>query len=140
MLPRCGSLSGPPQKELRGVGISIELRLFERYSVNLKSASNPTQFTITIPSNRSNSRLRGFYINTVKMVAMYSVLGRQVGSHHLAMGVLGAMFGGAYFGLSGGSKKPANQAPPINASTPDEADFIQNFLKQADEDEKKNKH
>ncbi|KAI1143101.1 hypothetical protein F5Y05DRAFT_408556 [Hypoxylon sp. FL0543] len=55
------------------------------------------------------------------------------------MGVLGALFGGTYLSLGGGSKKPA-QAPPINASSPDEADFIQNFLKQADADEKKAKH
>ncbi|KAI0147613.1 hypothetical protein GGR57DRAFT_476149 [Xylariaceae sp. FL1272] len=69
--------------------------------------------------------------------AMYNVLGRQVGSHYLAMGVLGALFGGSYLALSGGSKKTATQTPPINASSPDEADFIQNFLKQADADEKK---
>ncbi|KAI1394018.1 uncharacterized protein F4822DRAFT_424475 [Hypoxylon trugodes] len=70
------------------------------------------------------------------MVAMYSIFGRQVGSHYLAMGVLTTLFGGTYLSLRGGSKKPA-QAPPINASSPDEADFIQNFLKQADADEKK---
>lgn len=40
------------------------------------------------------------------------------------MGVLGALFSGSYLALSGGSKK-ANQIPPINASSPDEADFIQ---------------
>ncbi|KAI0189290.1 hypothetical protein EV127DRAFT_481824 [Xylaria flabelliformis] len=73
------------------------------------------------------------------MVAMYSVFGRQIGSHYLAMGVLGALFSGSYLALSGGSKK-ATQTPPINASSPDEADFIQNFLKQADADEKKAKH
>ncbi|XXG94334.1 hypothetical protein Hte_000588 [Hypoxylon texense] len=73
------------------------------------------------------------------MVAYYSIFGRQVGSHHLAMAVLAGLFGGTYVGLSGGSKKPA-ATPPINASTPDEADFIQNFLKQADAEEKKTKH
>jgi len=40
------------------------------------------------------------------------------------MGVLGALFGGTYLAVSGGSKKPV-QTPPINASSPDEADFIQ---------------
>ncbi|KAI0404143.1 hypothetical protein F4802DRAFT_568053 [Xylaria palmicola] len=69
------------------------------------------------------------------MVAMYQVFGRQVGSHYLAMSVLGALFGGTYLAVSGSSKKPL-QTPPINASSPDEADFIQNFLKQADADEK----
>ncbi|EMR61621.1 hypothetical protein MGN70_005785 [Eutypa lata] len=75
------------------------------------------------------------------MVQMYTVLGRQVGSHYLAMGVLGALFGGSYMALGGSSKKTATQTPPINASSSDEADFIQNFLKQADQDEKdKAKH
>ncbi|KAI1401211.1 hypothetical protein F4819DRAFT_486857 [Hypoxylon fuscum] len=73
------------------------------------------------------------------MVAMYTVFGRQVGSHYLSMAVLAGLFGAGYVGLSGGSKKPT-QTPPINASSPDEADFIQNFLKQADADEKKAKH
>lgn len=39
------------------------------------------------------------------------------------MGVLGALFGGTYLSLSGGSKKVA-ATPPINASSSDEADFI----------------
>lgn len=39
------------------------------------------------------------------------------------MTTLAALFGGASYGLSGGSKKTA-AAPPINASSPDEADFI----------------
>ena len=42
----------------------------------------------------------------------------------LAMGVLGALFGGSYMAFSGPSKKTV-QTPPINASSPDEADFIQ---------------
>ncbi|KAI1209843.1 uncharacterized protein F4807DRAFT_424626 [Annulohypoxylon truncatum] len=70
------------------------------------------------------------------MVAMYTVFGRQVGSHYLAMGVLAALFGGTYLGVKGGGSKKTATTPPINASTPDEADFIQNFLKQADADEK----
>ncbi|KAL7628988.1 hypothetical protein AAE478_000506 [Parahypoxylon ruwenzoriense] len=89
------------------------------------------------------------------MVAYYTIFGRQVGSHYLSMGVLATLFSGGYFAFRGGSKK-AGQTPPINASSPDEADFIQyaapnipqrtganyrrNFLKQADEEEKKTKH
>ncbi|KAI8962328.1 hypothetical protein F5Y11DRAFT_323146 [Daldinia sp. FL1419] len=73
------------------------------------------------------------------MVAMYNIFGRQIGSHYLAMGVLATLFTGSYVGFSGGSKKTP-QTPPINASSPDEADFIQNFLKQADADEKAAKH
>lgn len=41
----------------------------------------------------------------------------------LAMGVLGALFGGSKLALGGGSKA-ATQTPPINASSNEEADFI----------------
>ncbi|KAJ1331789.1 ATP synthase subunit K family protein [Microdochium nivale] len=75
------------------------------------------------------------------MVQMYNVLGRQIGSHYLAMGVLGSLFGGVTLALSGPSKKPlAQQTPPINASSSDETDFIQKFLDQADAEAKKDKH
>ncbi|RYP58631.1 hypothetical protein DL771_011179 [Monosporascus sp. 5C6A] len=70
------------------------------------------------------------------MVQMYNVFGRQVGSHYLAIGVLSTLFGGSYLALAGGRNKPAAQVPPINASSSDEADFIQNFLKEAEKDEK----
>lgn len=41
------------------------------------------------------------------------------------MGVLGSLFGGIYFAASGPKKAPViNNTPPINASSPDEADFI----------------
>ena len=40
------------------------------------------------------------------------------------MGTLGALFGGVYLALPSGKKTPT-QAPPINASSSDEADFIQ---------------
>ncbi|MBE3050383.1 ATP19 family protein [Candidatus Bathyarchaeota archaeon] len=87
------------------------------------------------------------------MVQYYSVLGRQVGSHYvrlllarrrkppcetlpagrdpanaywkqLAMGVLGTMFGGVFMSLSGGSKTAIPAAPPINASSSDEENFV----------------
>lgn len=44
------------------------------------------------------------------------------------MGVLGALFGGTSLALRGGGNKPA-QAPPINASSSDEADFIKYLLR-----------
>ncbi|OHF00530.1 hypothetical protein CORC01_04280 [Colletotrichum orchidophilum] len=69
------------------------------------------------------------------MVQMYTIAGRQVGSHYLAMGVLAALFGGAAYGTSG-SKPKATAIPPINASSSDEADFIKKFLDSADKDEK----
>ncbi|KAJ0306723.1 hypothetical protein COL5a_006079 [Colletotrichum fioriniae] len=57
------------------------------------------------------------------MVQMYTIAGRQIGSHYLAMGVLATLFGGAFYGTSG-SKPKATATPPINASSSDEADFI----------------
>ncbi|EGS21809.1 uncharacterized protein CTHT_0036790 [Thermochaetoides thermophila DSM 1495] len=69
------------------------------------------------------------------MVQKYNILGAQVGSHYLAMGILGTLFGTAY-AFSGGSKKtPAT--PPINASSSDEADFIKKFMEQAEAEQKK---
>ncbi|KAF3024127.1 hypothetical protein E8E14_005394 [Neopestalotiopsis sp. 37M] len=71
------------------------------------------------------------------MVQMYNVLGRQVGSHYLAMGVLATLFGGTYAAVGGGSKATAAaKAPPINASSSDEESFIKNFLESANKDEK----
>ncbi|KAK3319057.1 hypothetical protein B0H66DRAFT_603614 [Apodospora peruviana] len=64
----------------------------------------------------------------------YNILGRQIGSHHLAMATLGSIFAASYFSMSGGSKKQAPAAPPINASSSDELDFIKKFMEQ---DEKK---
>ncbi|KAK1972392.1 hypothetical protein LY78DRAFT_676191 [Colletotrichum sublineola] len=69
------------------------------------------------------------------MVQMYTIAGRQIGSHYLAMGVLATLFGGAFYGTSG-SKPKATSTPPINASSSDEADFIKKFLDSADKDEK----
>ncbi|GAO14492.1 uncharacterized protein UV8b_04285 [Ustilaginoidea virens] len=67
-------------------------------------------------------------------VATYKIAGRQVGGHHLAMGILGTLFGGAYYAVSGSKKSPASATPPINASSSDEADFIKKFM---EEQEKK---
>ncbi|KAF3767640.1 hypothetical protein M406DRAFT_355645 [Cryphonectria parasitica EP155] len=69
------------------------------------------------------------------MVQYYSVFGARVGSHYLAMGVLGALFGGTTLALRGGGKK-TTQTPPINAASSDEADFIKKFMEQAEADEK----
>jgi len=74
------------------------------------------------------------------------------------MGVLATIFGGSYVALSSPSKTPA-AAPPINASSSDEADFIKyesppawhyyvttclqfsrKFLEQAEAEDKKAKH
>ncbi|GAB7362951.1 hypothetical protein MBLNU230_g3247t1 [Neophaeotheca triangularis] len=58
------------------------------------------------------------------MVAMYEIAGRKIGSHYLAIATLSTLFAGSW-AMSGGSKKPSQQAPPINASSKDEENFIQ---------------
>ncbi|KAG0652606.1 hypothetical protein D0Z07_0463 [Hyphodiscus hymeniophilus] len=65
------------------------------------------------------------------MVQYYTVFGRQVGSHVLAMITLGTMAGGVTLSM-GGSKAQKAQGPPINASSPDEETFIKDFLKSAE--------
>ncbi|KAK4134551.1 hypothetical protein BT67DRAFT_380020 [Trichocladium antarcticum] len=68
------------------------------------------------------------------MVQKYNIFGTQVASQYLAMGVLGTIFGSAYL-FTGGSKSiPA--APPINAASTDEADFIKKFIEQIESPEK----
>ncbi|KAL1880479.1 hypothetical protein Plec18167_003883 [Paecilomyces lecythidis] len=59
------------------------------------------------------------------MVAYYQIAGKKVGSHVLAMGVLGSIFGGTYLATRGGSAKKTAQGPPINAGSKDEEQFIQ---------------
>ncbi|PHH88959.1 hypothetical protein CDD83_6826 [Cordyceps sp. RAO-2017] len=67
-------------------------------------------------------------------VSSYTILGRQVGSHQIAMAWLGTLTGAIYWAASG-PKKSADQAtPPINASSSAEADFIKKFM---EEQEKK---
>ncbi|CBF79199.1 hypothetical protein BDV10DRAFT_189840 [Aspergillus recurvatus] len=75
------------------------------------------------------------------MVVYYNIAGRQIGSHHLSLGILSSLFGGIYLATRGGgaAKKPA--APPIQASSKDEEVFIQDFLKQMNgEGDKKADH
>ncbi|RAK95459.1 ATP19 family protein [Aspergillus ibericus CBS 121593] len=73
------------------------------------------------------------------MVVYYQIAGKQIGSHVLAMSVLGALFGGVGLATRGGSQpKPA--APPIQASSKDEETFIQDFLKQMNGEDKKKDH
>ncbi|CZT17861.1 uncharacterized protein RCC_03697 [Ramularia collo-cygni] len=70
------------------------------------------------------------------MVAYYEIFGQKVGSHILSIGVLSTMFVGTW-AMAGGKKSPASNTPPINASSKDEENFIQQFLKEAEKDEKK---
>ncbi|KAF2464480.1 uncharacterized protein BDR25DRAFT_296723 [Lindgomyces ingoldianus] len=69
------------------------------------------------------------------MVAMYTIAGRQVGSHVLAMATLGTTFVGAYLSM-GGKKAESNQGPPINAKSKEEESFIKEFVKKAQGEEK----
>ncbi|RMZ80188.1 hypothetical protein DV737_g3077, partial [Chaetothyriales sp. CBS 132003] len=68
------------------------------------------------------------------MVAMYNVAGRQVGSHWLAIATLVTTFT-VPFAFTGG-KKADKTTPPINAASKDEEKFIQDFLKQVDQEDK----
>ncbi|KAF8441877.1 hypothetical protein BGX38DRAFT_1203375 [Terfezia claveryi] len=77
------------------------------------------------------------------MVAQFNILGRQVGSHYLAIATLGTTFLGSWLAMRGGSKSqdPSGKpTPPIQASTSDEESFIKDFLKAAEAEEKKAKH
>jgi len=69
------------------------------------------------------------------MVAMYTIAGRQVGSHVLAMATLGTVF--TLTALSVGGKK-AETTPPIQASSSDEEKFIKEFLAKAEVESKAN--
>ncbi|KAM0432869.1 hypothetical protein ACHAPT_004571 [Fusarium lateritium] len=66
-------------------------------------------------------------------IAYYTIAGKQVGGHYLAMAWLASLYAGVKYATSGSSNKPnVAAAPPINASSSDEADFIKNFLDQQD--------
>ncbi|KAK3190860.1 hypothetical protein K4F52_003177 [Lecanicillium sp. MT-2017a] len=65
-------------------------------------------------------------------VSTYTIAGRQVGGHYLAIGWLATLFGGVAYATSGPKKSVSTAAPPINASSSDEADFIKKFMEQAD--------
>ncbi|PHH66789.1 hypothetical protein CDD81_5921 [Ophiocordyceps australis] len=67
-------------------------------------------------------------------VPMYTIAGRQVGGHYIAMAWLATLSGGIYYAMSRPKKASNNTTPPINASSSEEADFIKKFL---EEQEKK---
>ncbi|ODH13007.1 hypothetical protein ACO22_07693 [Paracoccidioides brasiliensis] len=72
------------------------------------------------------------------MVVYYQIAGRKVGSHVLAMATLGTTFLASYLAMP--SKADKQKGPPIKASSKDEEQFIQEFLKTMDAEEKKEKH
>ncbi|RJE27367.1 hypothetical protein PHISCL_00243 [Aspergillus sclerotialis] len=72
------------------------------------------------------------------MVAYYEIFGRKVGSHVLSMATMGTIAGGVWLSTrGGGAPKKTEQGPPIAASSKDEENFIQDFLKSADGGDKK---
>ncbi|CAI7601478.1 hypothetical protein PCG10_008700 [Penicillium crustosum] len=71
------------------------------------------------------------------MVVYYQIAGKKVGSHVLAMATLGSIFAGSWLAVGGGEKPKTAQGPPINASSKDEENFVQNFMKEVDGGEKK---
>ncbi|KAF7187105.1 ATP synthase subunit K, mitochondrial [Pseudocercospora fuligena] len=74
------------------------------------------------------------------MVVYYQIAGQKIGSHVLAMATLGTLFTGTWAMMGGSKKEQAKQGPPINASSKDEENFIQEFLKQAESEQKSAKH
>ncbi|KAJ5604940.1 hypothetical protein N7510_010094 [Penicillium lagena] len=95
------------------------------------------------------------------MVVYYQIAGKKVGSHvpsflalrrllfgkepptnqlpaqQLSMATLGTMFAGSWLAMGGGDKPKTAQGPPISASSKDEEQFIQQFMKEVDGGEKK---
>lgn len=67
------------------------------------------------------------------MVQYYTIAGRKIGSHVLAMVTLGTIFSSTAYFTSGGSKaKKVAQGPKINASSSEEEAFIKEFLRTAE--------
>ncbi|KAH0534073.1 hypothetical protein FGG08_007328 [Glutinoglossum americanum] len=76
------------------------------------------------------------------MVVQYTIAGRQVGSHILAIATLGLTGVLSYVSLRSSSSDAAvkAQGPPIKASSADEESFIKEFLKNAEKEENTQKH
>ncbi|EMD64648.1 hypothetical protein COCC4DRAFT_179527 [Bipolaris maydis ATCC 48331] len=64
------------------------------------------------------------------MVAMYTIFGRQVGSHVLAIATLATTFTGAALSM-GGKKAEDPTTPPINAKSSEEENFVKEYVKKA---------
>ncbi|KAA8571001.1 hypothetical protein MFRU_028g00440 [Monilinia fructicola] len=62
------------------------------------------------------------------MVSYYQIAGKQVGSHYLAMAVLGSLAGVVTLSTRGGSTAKNQSTPPINAKSPDEEKYIKDFM------------
>ncbi|KAJ2161095.1 hypothetical protein GGF46_001766 [Coemansia sp. RSA 552] len=71
------------------------------------------------------------------MGGYFNIAGRKVASHHMVLGVL-ALYG---IGIKAAMPKTdKTQAPPINATSTEESDFVKQFLKSVEEEEAKKAH
>ncbi|KAF1946931.1 hypothetical protein EJ02DRAFT_450265 [Clathrospora elynae] len=64
------------------------------------------------------------------MVAMYTIAGRQVGSHVLAIATLTTTFAGAFLAM-GGKKVEDPTSPPINAKSKEEESYVKDYVRKA---------
>ncbi|RAQ47724.1 hypothetical protein AFGD_010380 [Aspergillus flavus] len=110
------TLNQKPANFIRSPAIRTRTRFLEIISLRCLSA-------VVCSSTPALNQLP----SPVIMVVYYQLAGKQVGSHVLAMGVLGSLFGGVYLATRGGSQ-PKQAAPPIQASSKDEETFIQYVL------------
>ncbi|KFY18788.1 hypothetical protein V493_08350 [Pseudogymnoascus sp. VKM F-4281 (FW-2241)] len=94
----------------------------------------PTTSTFYASTTSLSSRIN--QADTVKMVVMYNIAGRQIASHWLSIATLSITFGGAALAM-GGKKVEKTTTPPINAKNNDEEKFIKDFLADMDSSEKK---
>ncbi|KAF1830242.1 hypothetical protein BDW02DRAFT_573235 [Decorospora gaudefroyi] len=65
------------------------------------------------------------------MVAMYTIMGRQVGSHVLAIATLGTTFAGAALAMGGKKGEEKASGPPINAKSSEEENFVKEYVRKA---------
>ncbi|KAF7724799.1 hypothetical protein EC973_000756 [Apophysomyces ossiformis] len=70
------------------------------------------------------------------MAGHYVIAGKAIPNHLIAIGFISA-YAAAGIGFSMKPKAPQPATPPIKASSADEEEFIRQFLKEAEAEEKK---
>ncbi|KAJ1726890.1 hypothetical protein LPJ61_004892 [Coemansia biformis] len=66
----------------------------------------------------------------------FTIAGRKIATHHIVLGMLATYGIGIKMALPSTDK---TKQPPINASSTEEGEFVQQFLKAFEEEEKKTK-
>ncbi|KFY69498.1 hypothetical protein V496_00195 [Pseudogymnoascus sp. VKM F-4515 (FW-2607)] len=126
----------------RGSDRGNEIAKSSGCAVGSESQRRPSKSSTTYYQKRRkvprihHTSLRINQANTVKMVVMYNIAGRQIASHWLSIATLSITFGGAALAM-GGKKVEKTTTPPINAKNSDEEKFIKDFLADMDSSEKK---